>query len=108
MPPSAFGTLRDYLIADLAREGVPLATIARLVDLTPQRLGVIVREVTNKVTEEAPSGEDPKAGSAPWPIQALKRSLGLPDDASDQQLFDAFESQLEPTELVAPSEEASP
>jgi len=88
------GAIRDYGIVLLANEGVPLAAIARLVDLTPQRLGVIVREVTDQTTEE-----EVKAGRAPWPIQALKRSLGLPDDATDQQVFDA----LEPTERVAPS-----
>jgi hypothetical protein len=99
------GAIRDYGIVLLANEGVPLAAIARLVDLTPQRLGVIVQAVTEKATEEGLLEEDPKADRAPWPIQALKRSLGLPDDAPDQQVFDAFESQLEPTERVAPSGE---
>jgi hypothetical protein len=93
------GAIRDYGIVLLANEGVPLAAIARLVDLTPQRLGVIVREGTDKTTKEE--------GKAPWPIQALKRSLGLPDDATDQQLFDAFESQLEPTEQVASGKKAT-
>jgi hypothetical protein len=82
------GALRDSGAAYLANEGVPLATIARLVGVTPQRLGVIVRSVTDRATEEMP-----------WPIQALKRSLGLPDDAPDQQVFDALESR----EIDAPN-----
>jgi DNA-binding transcriptional MerR regulator len=49
---STAAVLRDFGIAALANEGVPLAAIARLVDLTPQRLGVIVQAVTDRVTEE--------------------------------------------------------
>jgi hypothetical protein len=46
------GTIRDFGIALLANEGVPLAAIARLVDLTPQRLGVIVHSINDRMTEE--------------------------------------------------------
>jgi len=58
---STAAVLRDVGIAALANEGVPLAAIARLVDVTPQRLGVIVRETVDKVRPEISDPDDPEA-----------------------------------------------
>ncbi len=50
-----------YGIADLASEGVPLAILAHLVGLSPQRMNSIVKDVIDEARLETSDPDDPEA-----------------------------------------------